>query len=123
MHENTLVCAQVGISGEEQLALAEREVAFMKVLQHPNLLPLLDSSVERVAGPEATSQEVVYLLFPLYTVSPSHIIGVLMSISQRRSCSSLCEPPCLGREERVKQIYSRMHTVEREIYFKSHNSL
>ena len=44
----------------------------MRALQHPNLLPLLESSVERVAGPDGTSQEVVYLLFPLYSVSTAN---------------------------------------------------
>ncbi len=59
----------MAISGEEQLALAEKEVAFMKNLHHPGLLPLLDSSLERVAGPDGKSQEVFYMLFPLYSVS------------------------------------------------------
>ena len=41
----------------------------MRSLQHPNIIPLLASSVENTTDPGSPSKQVIYMLFPLYMVS------------------------------------------------------
>jgi hypothetical protein len=49
---------------EEQLAEARREVATMRRLRHPCLLPLLDAAVTQQRAPDGTVRAVVLMLFP-----------------------------------------------------------
>ena len=60
-------CVQVLASTAEQLALARQEMAVMRSLQHPNLLPLLAHSITQQRH-EGAALQVVYMLFPLYEV-------------------------------------------------------
>ena len=50
------------------LAQAQREIAVMRRLHHPCLLPLLGASVTPQADEEHGSKYVVHMLFPLYSV-------------------------------------------------------
>lgn len=52
----------------DQLRLANREVDVMKRLHHPNLLPLLTSSVSTLQDDERGIKNVIYMLFPLCEV-------------------------------------------------------
>ena len=52
----------------EGLAQARREIAVMRRLHHPCLLPLLGASVTPQADEEHGSKYVVHMLFPLYAV-------------------------------------------------------
>ncbi|GAB4819454.1 hypothetical protein N2152v2_006500 [Parachlorella kessleri] len=58
---------KVLIGSQEQLAAAEQEVETMRQLRHPNLMPLLDASIEEAPTPEGP-RRVAYMLFPLYEV-------------------------------------------------------
>ena len=57
------------VPGPEQLRMAQREVSVMRSLQHPNIIPLLASSVEDTNDPGSPSKQVICMLFPLYMVS------------------------------------------------------
>ena len=52
----------------EQLADAKLEVQLMSLLSHPNILPLVASSVVTARSQEGGLHQVVYMLFPLYQV-------------------------------------------------------
>ena len=65
---------QVLLNGPGEIRTLEKEIHFMQTLHHPNLLPLLDSSLE---GSNESTATVAYMLYPLYEVStrnpkPSH---------------------------------------------------
>lgn len=60
---------QVLLGDQEQVRLAHREVEMLKTLDHPNLLPLLHSSVEVNPDRTTESRQVLYMLFPLYEVN------------------------------------------------------
>jgi hypothetical protein len=55
---------QVRAATREQVEAATHEIAVMEALHHPNLLPLVASSI--VPFPEG--HHVVYMLFPLFQV-------------------------------------------------------
>jgi hypothetical protein len=57
-------CLQVLCGSQEQLAEAQHEVAVMRRLRHPCLLPLLDAAVQQQATPDGGSRRVVLMLFP-----------------------------------------------------------
>ena len=68
-------CVQVLASTAEQLALARQEMAVMRSLQHPNLLPLLAHSITQQRH-EGAALQVVYMLFPLYEVGAGqHLVA------------------------------------------------
>ena len=50
---------------EEQLAAARHEIAVMRRLTHPNILPLVDAAIVRSAQ-TSSAGHVAYMLFPLY---------------------------------------------------------
>ena len=65
---------QVLLNSPEDIQTLTKEIHFMQTLQHPNLLPLLDSSLQNSIDPAVT---VAYMLYPLYEVctkipEPSH---------------------------------------------------
>ena len=66
----------------EGLAQARREIAVMRRLHHPCLLPLLGASVTPQADEEHGSKYVVHMLFPLYEVrsqqQESFVTGLLL---------------------------------------------
>ncbi|EFN55898.1 hypothetical protein CHLNCDRAFT_145529 [Chlorella variabilis] len=52
--------------GPDQLSEAQHEVATMRRLRHPCLLPLLDAAVREQRTPDGGSRQVVLMLFPVY---------------------------------------------------------
>lgn len=56
--------SQVLCGSEEQLREAQQEVAVMRRLRHPCLLPLLDAAVQRQRTPDGAVRHVVLMLFP-----------------------------------------------------------
>ena len=64
------------------LAQAQREIAVMRRLQHPCLLPLLGASVTPEADAEHGSRYVVQMLFPLYLVRGQPAIFCQESLQQ-----------------------------------------
>lgn len=55
---------QVLCGGPDQLSEAQHEVATMRRLRHPCLLPLLDAAVREQRTPDGGSRQVVLMLFP-----------------------------------------------------------
>ena len=56
--------AQMLCGSEDQLREAEHEVAVMRRLRHPCLLPLLDASTQLQRTPDGGSRHVVLMLVP-----------------------------------------------------------
>lgn len=68
--------AQVVCSDAEQLRLAELECDLMRKRFHPNIIALLDTQAQRLAG--AQHRHALYMLMPLYSE------GSLWDAMQRR---------------------------------------
>ncbi|PRW20781.1 Serine threonine- kinase 16 [Chlorella sorokiniana] len=63
---HTFALKRVLCGSEEQVREAEHEVAVMKRLRHPCLLPLLDAASQLHRTPDGSSRHIVLLLFPVY---------------------------------------------------------
>ena len=57
------------VDGPDRLSEANNEIRVMLQVQHPNLMPLLDSSIVSSSGIHASATHIAYLLFPLYVSS------------------------------------------------------
>ena len=62
----TRCLAQVLVGGQEQLEEAEHEVAVMRQLRHPNLLPLLDAATVEEQLPGGGTRQALLMLFPAF---------------------------------------------------------
>ncbi|KAH9297159.1 hypothetical protein KI387_028841 [Taxus chinensis] len=68
---------KVLLQTDEQLQLVKQEIHVSSLLNHPNLLPLLDHSIIAVKGPQGGSwNQEAYLLFPV------HLDGTLLDNTQ-----------------------------------------
>eukprot|EP00891_Asterochloris_glomerata_P009358 jgi/Astpho2/9358/e_gw1.00142.26.1_t len=107
-------------STAEQLALARQEMAVMRSLQHPNLLPLLAHSITQQRH-EGAALQVVYMLFPLYEdgslmdlVSRQHaqrqhlpaqdILQIFLQVCQGVQAMHRARPPLAHRDIKPHNI-------------------
>eukprot|EP00887_Chlorella_sp_A99_P007826 scaffold20.g7826.t1 len=78
----------VGPWDELELKQAQHEVAVMRQLHHPNLLPLLDAATVEQRLPEGATRRAVLMLFPLYEA------GSLADLVQRLASEGRQLPLC-----------------------------
>lgn len=77
----------------EGLAQARREIAVMRRLHHPCLLPLLGASVTPQADEEHGSKYVVHMLFPLYAVRSQPAECLVVALRGEGPCILPRSPP------------------------------
>lgn len=82
---------QVLCGSEEQLREAEQEVAVMRRLRHPCLLPLLDAATQLQRTPDGGSRHVVLMLFP---GGRSRLMGGLFGARLLHICGGICWRSC-----------------------------
>lgn len=76
---------QVLVSTNIQLVAAKQEIATLRLLSHPNLLPLLDASIDtpragRGQGAAWRPDTLhAYMLFPYYQVLRMGLLGLSLS--------------------------------------------